>query len=113
MAAFRAASGNQLGVFDTQRAQKLGAGALEKPQIGGVIDASGEVGVLIIDAQSEPVRCGRLSASAWGCADARRGTRFHFSFAGPRSRPNRRPRASPKRCKAADTTWGQQQIPTL
>ena len=37
-------------MFDTEQAQQVGAAALAKFEIVGVIDDAGEIGVLVIDA---------------------------------------------------------------
>jgi hypothetical protein len=55
MEALRAAVRKTPTMLDTKCAQKLGAAAFEKTQIGGVIDDTGKIRVLIIDSNR---RCG-------------------------------------------------------
>lgn len=42
-------------VLYTERAQKFGAAAFKETQIGGVIDDTGKISVLVIDPHSEAV----------------------------------------------------------
>jgi hypothetical protein len=42
-------------VLYTERTQKFGAAALKETQIGGVIDDTGKIRVLVIDAYGEAV----------------------------------------------------------
>jgi hypothetical protein len=53
-AAYPAISKNPA-VLYTERAQKFGAAAFKETQIGGVIDATGKIRVLVIDPHSEAV----------------------------------------------------------
>jgi hypothetical protein len=51
-------------VLDAKRAQKLGAAALKETKIGGVIDATGKIRVLVIDPDSEAAGAGSGTSAA-------------------------------------------------
>jgi hypothetical protein len=55
MKAVRSAVSKNPPMLNTERAQKFGAAAFEETQIGGVIDDTGKIRVLVIDADSEAV----------------------------------------------------------
>jgi hypothetical protein len=53
-------------VHDTERAQKFGAAAFEETQIGGMIDDTGKIRVLVIDPHGDAVGCHRGSRFSAG-----------------------------------------------
>ena len=61
----------QLAMGESAPAQPLRAPALEEPQVGGVIDAAGEVGVFIVDANQQ--RVGRGMRQGLDSCDGEKG----------------------------------------